>query len=66
MTGRLLRLLKVNGNLQESISLHENDANVGILDNDRYVNQKDVNAALLEAERKKAIAIERQRRRFIC
>jgi hypothetical protein len=65
LTGRLLRLLKVNGDLQESVSLKENDANAGILDND-YVNQKDVNAALLEAEHKKANAIERQRRRFIC
>jgi hypothetical protein len=66
LTGRLFRLLKVNGGVQESISLKENDVSVGILDNNYYVNQKDVEAALLETERKKADAIEWQRRRFIC
>jgi hypothetical protein len=66
LTGRLLRLLKANGDLQESITLQENDVSVGILDNNYHVNQKDVKAALLEAERKKANAIETQRRRFIC
>jgi len=66
LTGRLLRLLKVNGGLQESISLQENDVSVGILDNNHYDHQKDVKAALLEAERKKADAIEWQTRKFIC
>jgi hypothetical protein len=66
LTGRLFRLLKVNGGVQESISLQENDVSVGILDNNYYDHQEDVEASLLEAERKQADAIEWQRRKFIC
>lgn len=66
LAGRLLRLLKVNGGLQESISLQENDVSVSILDNSYYDHQKDVKITLLEAERKKAEAIEFHRRKFIC
>ena len=66
MAGRLLRLLKVNGGLQESISFWENDVSVGIRDNGYYDHQKDVKTALLETERKKAEAMEWQRRKFIC
>ena len=64
--GRLLRLLKVNGSLQESISLQKDDVNVGILDNSHYDHQKSAKIALLEAERKKAEALAFQRRKFIC
>jgi hypothetical protein len=67
LAGRLLRLLKVNGGVQESISLQDNDVSVGILDNNYYYRQKDVKADLLEAERKKAEAIALwQRRKLNC
>jgi len=66
LAGRLLRLLKVNGGLQESISLQKNDVSVSILDNSHYDHQKDAKITLLEAERKKAEALELHRRKFIC
>ena len=66
MAEKLLRLLKPSGNLQESINLQEKKVSLGIPSNSYYGHQQEIKTALVEAERKKAQAIEWQRRRFIC
>ena len=64
LTGKLLRLLKPNSGLQESISLQGD--NVSITTNSYHDYQKEIKTAMLEAERKKAEALmEWQKRRFI-
>jgi len=64
--GKLFRrLLAASTEFQESISLQERDIHVGVLRNIYYDHQKEIKTALLEAERKKAKAIETQRRHIV-
>lgn len=64
--GKLLRrLLGVSTEFQESISLQNRDIHVGVPRNTYYNQQMEIKTALLEAERKKAKAIETQRRHVI-
>ena len=66
LKGRLLRRLGMNRSLEESPSCQET-LHVPMPTENYYSNQKDVKAALLEAERKKAEALmEHQRSPFIC
>lgn len=66
LAGKLFRLLKArSAELQETTSLQENS--VGVSGNIHYDSQKEVQIALVEAERKKAEALmEMQKRRLIC
>ena len=64
--GTLLRLFKLGKSFQESVSLQERDAHVGITRDIYYDHQREIRTALLEAERKKAEAVEWQRRKIIC
>ena len=67
LAGKLFRrLLRASSGFQESVSLQERDAHVGVPRNSYYDYQKEIKTALLEAERKKAEAIEWQRRNIIC
>ncbi|MFQ6065088.1 MAG: hypothetical protein ACE5L6_06400 [Candidatus Bathyarchaeia archaeon] len=65
LAGKLLRLLKLGGSLQDSIGLHKRNACVVVSENSHY-DQKGIETALLDAERKKAEAMEWQRRKIIC
>jgi len=67
LAGKLLRLLKLEGGLQESISLQGDNGSATI--NTYLGYQKEIETAMLEAERKKAEALMKwerwQRRHFI-
>jgi len=66
LAGKLFRrLLRASSGFQESVSLQERDAHVGVPRNSYYSYQEEIKTAL-EAERKKAEALLRQRRLFIC
>ena len=62
----MLRLLGMNRGFEEPPSDQEEIVHVGIPANNYYIYRKEIETALLEAERKRAKAMEWQRRRFIC
>ena len=67
LTGKILRLLGPNRGFEEPSNDQEEITPVGIPANNYYINRKEIETALLEAEQKKAKALmEWQRRRFIC
>jgi len=60
--GTLLRLFKLGKSFQESVSLQERDAHVSVPRNIYYGYQKEIRATMLEAERRKAKALEEMQR----
>lgn len=65
LAAKLLRLFRAGGGFQEPLRLQEENVSVGVPRNHDY--HKEVENALLEAERKKAEALmEWQKRPFIC
>lgn len=66
LAGKVLRLLRADREFQASLTGQEKIAHEATLVDIYQVSQKEIRSALLNAERKKAEAIEWQRRRFIC
>ena len=67
LTAKVLRLLRTNRGFEEPSSDQEEIVHVGIPANNYCNCRKEIETALLEAERKKAEALmEWQKRRFIC
>lgn len=66
LRARLLRLLGMNIDFERPLSIQEDICNVGFTATD-YSYDKEIETALLEAERKKAEALmEWQKHRLIC
>lgn len=57
LAGKLLRLIEPRSSIQGALGLQEKNVNTGFLRNSYYDNRKGINAAMLEAERKKAKAL---------
>lgn len=66
LISKALRLLGMNRGFEEFSSDQEQTVHAGISGNNYYKYRREMETALLEAERKKAEAIEWQRRHFIC
>jgi hypothetical protein len=63
----LLRLLGMNRGYEEPLSVHEEIGQMSVPGSIYYNYGREIEAALLEAERRKAEALmELQKRRFIC
>lgn len=67
LRARLLRLLGMNRDFERPLSIQGEIGNVGFIASDYYSYNTEIDAVLLEAERKKAEALmEWQKHRFIC
>jgi len=67
LRARLLRLLGMNRDFERPLSIQGEIGNVGLTASDYCSYNKEIDTALLEAERKKAEALmEWQKHRFIC
>ena len=67
LRARLLRLLGMNRDFERPLSIQGEIGNIGFTASDYGSYDKEINTALLEAERKKAEALmEWQKHRFIC
>ena len=66
LIGKVLRLLGPNRGFEEPPNDQEEIVHVGVPASSYCNCRKEIESALLEAERKKAEAIEWQRRHFIC
>ena len=67
LRARLLRLLGMNRDFERPLSIQGEIGNVGFTASDYSSYDKEIDTALLEAERKKAEALmEWQKHRFIC
>lgn len=63
----LLRLLGMNRDFERPLTIQRETGNVGFTASNYYSYDKEIETALLEAERKKAEALmEWQKHRFIC
>lgn len=63
---KMLKALRMSRGFEEFQNCQEEIVHVGIPANNYYNYRKEIETALLEAEHKKAKAMEWQRRRFIC
>ena len=67
LSAGLLQLLRMNKSVENPLSVHEEIGHVGISVSNYATYGKEIETALLEAERKNAEALmEWQKRRFIC
>jgi hypothetical protein len=66
LKGKMLKVLRISRGFEETQDYQEKIVHVPIPTDTYYRYQKEIEATLLEAEQKKAQAMELQRRRFIC